>query len=73
MVGASAFISGTYMCRHSLYTHVKYYAYMTYMTNFAAILVSGSLLAITCEAEVAVGCVLAYTCKMLSLHAHVAC
>ena len=42
---------------------LKYLAYMAYMTNLVAILVSETYMAITHKLDIAVGCILAYECK----------
>ena len=43
--------------------HIKYWVYVRYMLNLVGIFVSGTYSIITCEVEVAVGCVLVYICK----------
>ena len=48
---------------YRLYTHVKYLVYIAYMPNSVGIFVSEAYLAVTCEVEDVVSCVLAYICK----------
>ena len=63
LVDASDFIFGLSMCIHLLHICIKYLMYMAYIPNLLGIFVSITYYAITCVAETAVGCILAYKCK----------
>ena len=45
------------------YVAIKYLAYRAYVPNLEGIFASCTYLAITCEVDIAVGCILAYVRK----------
>ena len=53
--------------------HIMHWAYMAYVPSLIGIDYSGVYFAITCEVEVAVGCVWHIYVKRLALHFHIAC
>ena len=68
LVDASDFLYGTCMHMHLPYVSIKYLAYMP---NLVGIFVSGRYLAIACEVDVVLRCILASMLKLLGPYAHI--
>ena len=70
LVDCSELKCGRYIHIHFPYNSVRYLAYMPYLAN---IFVSSTYVAITWKVCIAVGCVLAHTCKNVGSLYHLIC
>ena len=68
VVDASESMCGTCMHIHTPYVHIKYCTYKSYV--MLCIFVSGTYIAITFKAVVAVGCGLAHMCTNVDIWAY---